>query len=123
MVIWDASLMQRMEVAYEIKDHTDVVVGSEESPPGEGYVYDRFLSDLAANPNLSPAQFGTSIVTRTLQAYGRNNNRAQSALDVAATIPQLSILLQTPLHASPADWVFARATLAGHKSLARFYSD
>src|SRR5688500_2000633 len=62
MVIFDASLMQMMEVAYEMKDITDVIVGSEESPPGEGYVYDRFLSDLAGNPNMTAAQFGTSSV-------------------------------------------------------------
>jgi hypothetical protein len=48
---------------------------------------------------------------------------AQSALDAEATIPPRSIRLQILLRASPADSASAQATLDGHKSLARFYSD
>lgn len=83
MVIFDASLMQMTEVAYEIRESAQVVVGSEESPPGEGYVYDTFLADLIANPNMTPAQFGTQIVNRTLDAYGSNGNNTQSAIDLS----------------------------------------
>jgi hypothetical protein len=83
MVIFDASLMQMLEVAYEIRNSTDVVVGSEESPPGEGYVYDGFLGDLAANPTMTAPQFGAKIVTRTLAAYGTGSNITQSALDTS----------------------------------------
>jgi hypothetical protein len=82
MVIFDASLMQMAEVAYEIRQSAQVVVGSEESPPGEGYVYNTFLADLVANPNMTPAQFGTQIVIRTLEAYGTNGNNTQSAIDL-----------------------------------------
>jgi len=82
MVIFDASLMQMAEVAYEIRQSAQVVVGSEESPPGEGYVYNTFLADLAANPNMTPAHFGTQIVIRTLEAYGTNGNNTQSAIDL-----------------------------------------
>lgn len=83
MVIFDASLMQMAEVAFEIRESAQVVVGSEESPPGEGYVYDTFLADLIANPNMTPAQFGTQIVNRTLDAYGSNGNNTQSAIDLS----------------------------------------
>ncbi|HXG23745.1 MAG TPA: clostripain-related cysteine peptidase, partial [Chthonomonadales bacterium] len=83
MVIFDASLMQMAEVAYEIRESAQVVVGSEESPPGEGYVYDTFLADLIANPNMTPAQLGTQIVNRTLEAYGTNSNNTQSAIDLS----------------------------------------
>jgi len=114
MVIFDASLMQMMEVAYEIKDYIDVIVGSEESPPGEGYVYDRFLSDLAANPNMTAAQFGTSIVERTLEAYGRNNNLTQSALDtsrlatLASRISSFANTLEANISGSRDAMLFAR---------------
>jgi hypothetical protein len=80
MVIFDASLMQMLEVAYEIRDMAQIMVGSEESPPGEGYVYDTFLADLAENPNMSAEDFGRQIVARTIEAYGRNSNITQSAL-------------------------------------------
>jgi hypothetical protein len=50
VLAWDASLMQMMEVAYEVKDHVDFVAGSEESPPGEGYPYDLVFKNWEANP-------------------------------------------------------------------------
>jgi hypothetical protein len=81
MVIFDASLMQMLETAYEMRNSTGIIVGSEESPPGAGYVYDGFLADLVANPAMSPSAFGTQIVTRTLQAYGSNGNNTQSVID------------------------------------------
>lgn len=83
-VIFDASLMQMTEVAYEIRDLAQVMVGSEESPPGEGYVYDTFLRDLTGNPNMTAAQLGTQVVNRTLESYGRDNNLTQSALNLSA---------------------------------------
>ncbi|MEP6755194.1 MAG: clostripain-related cysteine peptidase [Chthonomonadales bacterium] len=83
MVIFDASLMQMLEVAYEIRNSAKLVVGSEESPPGEGYVYDTFLTDLVQNPAMSAIQFGTQIVNRTIEAYGTNNNITQSELDLS----------------------------------------
>ncbi len=83
MLIFDASLMQMTEVAYEVRDMAGLMVGSEESPPGEGYVYDAFLQDLAANPDMTPAQFASSIVSRTLESYGTDTNITQSAVDLS----------------------------------------
>lgn len=51
IIAWDASLMQMFEVAYEMQDHADYVVGSEESPPGEGYPYDAVFGRFRDNPN------------------------------------------------------------------------
>ncbi|MCX6361837.1 MAG: clostripain-related cysteine peptidase [Armatimonadetes bacterium] len=82
MVIFDASLMQMAEVAYELRNSTGVMVGSEESPPGEGYVYDGFLADLAASPTMTAKQLGQAIVTRTLAAYGAHGNNTQSVIDL-----------------------------------------
>lgn len=83
MVIFDASLMQMTEVAYEIRDMASIVVGSEESPPGEGYVYNTFLTDLETNPNMSASTFGASIVNRTLESYGSSGNNTQSVIDLS----------------------------------------
>ena len=114
MVIFDASLMQMMEVAYEIREVTDVIVGSEESPPGEGYVYDPFLNDLASNPSMTPREFGTRIVQRTLESYGHNNNLTQSALDtsrlsnLASKIDSFATTLEANLSAVRDGAIFAR---------------
>ena len=83
LLIFDASLMQMTEVAYEVRGSATYMVGSEESPPGEGYVYDTFLNDLVSNPSITPRQFGSQIVTRTLEAYGTNNNLTQSNIELA----------------------------------------
>ncbi len=50
-IAWDASLMQMLEVAYEVRGYTDFVVGSEESPPGDGYPYDAVLRRFRDNPD------------------------------------------------------------------------
>lgn len=83
MVIFDASLMQMVEVAYEIRNLSPLMVGSEESPPGEGYVYNTFLSDLAADPSMTPVQFGRQIVQRTYESYGPGSNITQSVVDLS----------------------------------------
>ncbi len=83
LVVFDASLMQMTEVAYEIRNSASFVVGSEESPPGEGYVYNTFLSDLVANPSMTPQQLGAFIVSRTLESYGSSNNLTQSEIDLS----------------------------------------
>ncbi len=83
LLIFDASLMQMTEVAYEVRDMATLMVGSEESPPGEGYVYDAFLQDLVATPSMTPRQFAERIVTRTLESYGTNSNITQSAVDLS----------------------------------------
>src|SRR5262249_28401020 len=90
MLIFDASLMQMTEVAYEIRNslkgqngENGILVGSEESPPGEGYVYNTFLADLTANPGMTAAQLGTQIVNRTLDSYGSSGNNTQSCIDLS----------------------------------------
>jgi hypothetical protein len=83
LLIFDASLMQMAEVAYELRNTAAYMVGSEESPPGEGYVYDTFLRDLVSNPAITPRQFGTQVVNRTLEAYGNDNNLTQSNVELA----------------------------------------
>lgn len=49
MLVLDCSLEQMTEVAYEVRNSARLMVGSEESPPGPGYPYDRWLSDLKTN--------------------------------------------------------------------------
>lgn len=83
LLIFDASLMQMVEVAYEVRNAASIMVGSEESPPGEGYVYDTFLSDLAQEPGMTPAMLAESIVVRTIESYGSSSNITQSALDLS----------------------------------------
>jgi hypothetical protein len=57
------------------------LVGSEASPPGEGYPYQEWLRPLVARPSLSPRKLATQIVNKTVQYYESRFDVAQSAVD------------------------------------------
>jgi len=69
LITFDASLMQMVEVAYEVRHYGSIMVGSEESPPGSGYAYQTFLATLVATPTMLPEQLASEIVTQTLAYY------------------------------------------------------
>ncbi len=62
----DACLMQMAEVAYELKDSASVIVGSEETIPGDGFPYKDILTPLIADPGMSDEALGKIMVN----AYG-----------------------------------------------------
>jgi hypothetical protein len=80
---FDACLMGMAEVGYEIRDHAAVMVGSEETEPFDGWPYDTVLTDLAANPSMSPESLACVIVNRYGESYGSANDLTQSAIDLA----------------------------------------
>ena len=79
---FDASLMQMIEVAYEIRNSARVLVGSEESPPGAGYPYDKWLTALKASGS-SPCDVGNSVINEFVAAYPSNTNITQSLIDLS----------------------------------------
>lgn len=62
IIAWDASLMQMLEVAYEARPYADYIVGSEESPPGEGYPYHLVFDNFRDNPDLGTETLASSFV-------------------------------------------------------------
>ncbi|MCB0826531.1 MAG: hypothetical protein KDC26_10105 [Armatimonadetes bacterium] len=62
IIAWDASLMQMMEVAYEARSYADYIVGSEESPPGEGYPYQSIFNVFRDNPDATTATLTKAFV-------------------------------------------------------------
>lgn len=83
LVVFDASLMQMVEVAYQIRHFSHIMVGSEESPPGPGYPYQTFLASLVAAPTETAQDFAAQIVTETLDYYasiGFTSGLTQSAV-------------------------------------------
>ena len=79
MLGFDACLMQMIEVAYQVKDYSDVMVGSEETEPGDGWPYDTILSNLTANPLMTPSGLGSEIVADYIASYGTSGWETQSA--------------------------------------------
>ncbi len=78
----DACLMQMAAVAYELKDSAAVIVGSEETIPGDSYPYDAILGPLAANTGMGAEALGALMV----DAYGAyyHDNVTLSALRSSA---------------------------------------
>ncbi len=90
LVSWDSSLMQMLEVAHEIKDKTNWIVGSEESPPGRGLPYDLWVNKLIANPNADGRFVGEAICDSMLTGYGASSNITESLLDSSKISPLVS---------------------------------
>lgn len=69
LLAFDACLMQMSEVASEVKDNTDVIVGSEETIPGTGYPYNLWLDALAKKTSMSQEELGAVMVEAYKQYY------------------------------------------------------
>ena len=79
----DACLMTMIEVAYQLRDHAQVLVGSEEIEPGPGWPHAAILGDLTARPAMTAAELGATVVTRYVASYRHGGQIAtQSAIDL-----------------------------------------
>lgn len=87
MVAFDACLMGQLEVAYELRNDTNLVVFSEESIPESGFPYERFLGDLANKTYWTAADLANSMVIRYNEAY------AAGGIYYDAAIPDTQICL------------------------------
>ncbi len=83
MIIFDASLEQMTEVAYQLRNSAKIMVGSEESPPAPGYPYDKWVGDLEADSgNDTPCDLGDHIIQEFVNypAYVNSTNGYASEL-------------------------------------------
>ena len=97
LLAYDSSLLQMTEVNYEVRNKANIIVGSEESPPGEGYPYDVFLKNLAADPNQDARTLAFNIAQSAFDKYGSQNDPGitQSVIDatqMSALAPALNDL-------------------------------
>jgi hypothetical protein len=88
LVGMDACLMTMIEVAYQIRDHAQILVGSEELEPGDGWPYDTVLRDLVDRPAMTGRDLATTIVRRYGESYRRSGMEVtQSAIDLSKLDP------------------------------------
>lgn len=84
IIAWDCSLMQMVEVAYELRNNADYVVGSEESPPADGYPYDSVFTPWASNPDETTRNLSKTFVdAMTSNPAYAGNKITQSSLETA----------------------------------------
>ena len=59
---FDACLMGSMEVAYMLEPYADYLIASEETEPGSGWYYTRFVNALAANTSIDTVELAQIII-------------------------------------------------------------
>ena len=69
LIGFDSCLMDMTEVAYGICSSTSVMVASEHAEPSAGWPYDTIFAKLIANPDMTAAQLGSTIVDSYYEAY------------------------------------------------------
>lgn len=131
MFAWDCSLMQMFECAYELRDNATYVIGSEESPPGEGYPYHLIFKRFADNPNESTRNLSKAFVDGMLQnPIYVNRKITQSVLDtskmndLAGALDNYARALLANQNAIASQVQFARNNAQAYSPTAgRFYRD
>jgi len=74
IVGFDACLMGMLEVAYQLREHAEVIVGSEELEPGKGWDYEAIVRFLVDNPNASNEEVSRAIVDAFITSYASEEN-------------------------------------------------
>jgi hypothetical protein len=90
----DACLMTMLEVAYQIRDHALVLIGSEEVEPGDGWPYDPILGELARSPQMSGAELSKNIVNQYIDSYDRGAPFSPSVTQAAVDLSKLGDITQ-----------------------------
>lgn len=102
LIGFDACLMNMLEVQYQLKELTDVIVGSQEIEPPDGWPYTDILRALMKNPDANGEYLGKSIVDSYVDSYRDSSWKGlvtQSCLSsksvdrLAAAMDQLALRL------------------------------
>lgn len=85
VLAFDACLMQMSEIAFEVKDGAEVIVGSEEIVPGSGYPYSLFLGAMADRPGMNAEEAGAATVDAFKAFYDAQRGRKGAQLSAIRT--------------------------------------
>ncbi|AZZ37085.1 hypothetical protein CIK05_09865 [Bdellovibrio sp. qaytius] len=125
----DACLMQMVEVASEFKGSVDIMVGSQETEPGEGWPYAPFIKQWVAKPTMTSAEVGVLLSKEYQKAYaggvyGNKPGTTFSATDLSklpALYASLTTLQNSLRGLDTAQ--FAQVKTAINNSINFYYSD
>lgn len=80
----DACLMNMVEVAHQLRNSVDYIVGSEIEEPNDGWPYTDILTWLAAKPGSDAVAVARTVVSKYIRSYKNSDEMVtQSALDVS----------------------------------------
>ena len=78
----DCCVMNLIEMGYEMREYCDYFVASEESVPWDGFDYDDILTELLANPTMSPTTFCELLVDSYAREYRYEESTCLSAINL-----------------------------------------
>ncbi len=89
---FDACLMNMIEIAHHFKDYVEIVVGSQETEPGDGWPYDRVLQTMRKTASIS--DLAKRIVREYINDYKIRGvfNVTQSAVQTSKTDAAINAL-------------------------------
>jgi len=90
----DACLMQMAEVAYEVSDSVNVVVGSEQTEPADGWAYETFLPHLVAKPTMDAEELGTVLEREYTASYNGGSQGTQTVQGSVVSAPKVAAAVQ-----------------------------
>ncbi|MCG2725900.1 MAG: clostripain-related cysteine peptidase [Elusimicrobia bacterium] len=119
----NACLMQMAEVAYEIKDYTGLIVGSEETMLAYGFDYEKLLNFMNSNVKASNSQMSDFFINWYKEFYANGINIGPVNIPtyaIAATLSTLEpkALNQLPVYLSS----FAKAAMDNNEEEAIKYA-
>ncbi len=122
ILAWDASLMQMLESAYEARPYAEFIIGSEESPPAEGYPYTPIIQAFSTSPDASTVNLSKAFVdAMTGHAPYASRKITQSVLE-SSRLPAVAAALDGFADAVIADQAALTAAIQAARSSAQAYS-
>ena len=73
ILLFDACLMGMLEVAYSVRNSSEIMIASEENVPVQGQPYGEFLSKLAADSQTTPEALSRTIVDDYMDYYSASS--------------------------------------------------
>jgi hypothetical protein len=120
----DACLMNMVEVAWQLRESVNMIVGSEIEEPFDGWPYSEILSRLTARPRQDSAALARWIVKSYLASYqGKGETVTQSAIDasrISDVVNRLDALASALIAALNTD---AKLIMNAWRRSPRFYDD
>ncbi|MBI4655134.1 MAG: hypothetical protein HY746_00150 [Elusimicrobia bacterium] len=119
----NACLMQMAEIAYEMKDYTDLIIGSEEVMLAYGFEYDKLISFMDSNPNVTAEQMSAYMINWYREFYANGINLGPINVPLTSIGATLSTLMpkaldELPYHLSQ----FAQTTMDNNETDAVKYA-
>lgn len=101
---FDACLMGMIEICYELKDVTKIVIGSEMLIPGLGWPYTQIMAYLSSNPQTDPYALSTFIVKEYVAYYPKYTVQLsaineESIREMAASLNNFADVLRANVNA------------------------